>query len=82
MRELLVRVESGSQCSQLASFLRGCRAQPRVIDERSVAIDLDDDGCPGLATLVAAVEEWRSSSRAGEVSLVLGGEVRVLRTEA
>jgi hypothetical protein len=44
-------------------------------------IDLDADGCPGLATLVAAVEKWRSSSRVGEVSLALGDEVRVLRTE-
>jgi hypothetical protein len=39
-------------------------------------------GVPWPATLVAAVEEWRGSSRAGEVSLALGGEVRVLRTEA
>jgi hypothetical protein len=38
-------------------------------------------GCPGLATLVAALEEWRGSSRAGEVSLALDGEVRILRTE-
>lgn len=81
MRELLIRVESGSQCAQLASFLRGCRAKPRVVDERGLAIDLDEDGCPGLATLVAAVEEWRGSARAGEVSLELAGEVRILRTE-
>ena len=81
MMELLIRVVRGSQCPQLASFLRGCHAQPRVVDERSLAIDLDDDQCPGLATLVAAVEEWRGSSRAGEVSLAIGGEVRVLRTE-
>jgi hypothetical protein len=81
MRELLITVESGSQRRQLASFLRGCRAQPRVVEERGLAIDLDDDECPGLATLVAAIEEWRGSARAGEVSLELGGEVRILRTE-
>jgi phosphoribosyl 1,2-cyclic phosphodiesterase len=52
-----------------------------VVDERSLAIDLDDDQDPGLATLVAAIEESRGSSRVGEVSLALGGEVRVLRTE-
>jgi hypothetical protein len=80
MRELLITVESGSQCPQLASFLRGYCAQSRIVDERSLAIDLDGDECPGLATLAAAVEEWRGSSRAGEVSLALGGEVRVLRT--
>jgi hypothetical protein len=55
MNELLIRVESGSQRPQLASFLRGCRARPRFIDERSLVIDLDAGGCPGLATLVAAV---------------------------
>lgn len=81
MTELLIRVDSSSQCPRLASFLRGCRAQPRMLDEHRLAIELDDDGCPGLATLVAAVEEWRGSSRAGEVSLTLGDEVRVLRTE-
>jgi hypothetical protein len=72
MNELLIRVESGPQCPQLASFLRGCRARPHVVDERSLVIDLDADGCPGLATLVPAVKEWRGSSRAGEVSLALG----------
>jgi hypothetical protein len=34
-----------------------------------------------LATLVAAVEEWRGSSHAGEASLELDGEIRILRTE-
>ena len=81
MKELLVSVERGSQCPQLANLLCGCRAQPSVVDAHSVALDLDQGGCPGLATLVAAVEEWRSSARAGEVSLGLGDEVRVLRTE-
>jgi hypothetical protein len=81
MRVLLIRVESGSQRPQLASFLRACRTQPRVVDERGLAVDLDDDECPGLATLVAAVEEWRGSAHAGEVSLELAGEVRILRTE-
>jgi hypothetical protein len=60
MKELLIGIESGSRCPQLASFLHGCRAQPRVVDEHSVLIDLDD-GCPGLATLVAAVEEWQGA---------------------
>jgi hypothetical protein len=81
MRELPITVESGSQCPQLATFLRDCGAHPRVIDERSLAVDLDAHGCPGLATLVAALEVWRGSSRAGEVSLALDGKVRIMRTE-
>lgn len=81
MTELLIRVDTNSQCPRLASFSRRCHAQPRMLDEHPLAIELDDDGCPGLATLVAAIEEWRGSSRAGEVSLTLGDEVRVLRTE-
>jgi hypothetical protein len=61
--------------------LRDCRAQPRVIDECSLPIDLDAHGCPGVATLVATLAEWRGASRAGEVSVALDGEVRILRTE-
>jgi hypothetical protein len=81
MRELLIRVESGSHGPQLASFLRGCHAQPRVVDDHELAIDLDDEGCPGIATLVAAIDQWRASSHVGEVSLAVGDEVRILRTE-
>lgn len=76
MRESLITVERGSQCSPLASFLRGRHAQPRMVDEHRLAIDLDDDGSPGLATLVAAVEEWRSSSCAGEISHAIGAAAR------
>jgi hypothetical protein len=81
MRELLIRVENGRQCRQLESFLRDRRARPRALDEHTLAVDLDEDSCPGLATLVAAVEEWRGSSHAGEASLELDGEIRILRTE-
>jgi hypothetical protein len=45
MKELRIRVESGSQCPQLASLLRGRRVQPPVLDERSLTIDLDQAGC-------------------------------------
>lgn len=82
MRTLLITPENAARCPQLASFLSGCHAQPRVVDDRSVVVDLDDEGCPGLATLVAELEQWRSYASAGEVSLALGDEVRVLRTEA
>jgi hypothetical protein len=65
MKELLISVERGSQCPQLANLLCGCRAQPSVAGAHSIALDLDRGGCPGLATLFVAVEERRSSVRAG-----------------
>jgi hypothetical protein len=81
MHELLIGVGSGSHRSQLESFLRTCRAEPRVVDECTIAVDLDRDGCPALATLVRELDDWRCSSHAGEVALELGGEVRILRAE-
>lgn len=81
MRELLIRVETDLQCRQLERFLLDRRARARSHDGRSVVIDLDEDGCPELATLVAAVEEWRASAHAGEAVLELAGETRILRTE-
>jgi hypothetical protein len=81
MRELLIRVENDPQCRQLERFLRDRRARARPRDEYSVVVDLDEDGCPNLATLVAAVEEWRASAHAGEAVLELEGETRILRTE-
>jgi hypothetical protein len=52
-------------------------------DHRALPIDRSrrEEG-PGLTTLVAAVGEWRGSSRAGDVALELDGEVDFLRTEA
>ena len=81
MRELLIRVETGSKCRQLEGFLRERRVCARPLDEKSLAVDLDEDGCPELATLVAAVEGWRGSAHAGEAVLELEGETRILRTE-
>jgi hypothetical protein len=74
MRELLSESRAAPSARTWRAFFRGCRAQPRMVHERSLATDLDDDGCPGLATLVAAVSRsGGGSSRAGEVSLALGG---------
>jgi hypothetical protein len=67
------QVESGSQCLQLAAFLRGCRAQPRVVVERSLAIELDDDRCPG-SRRSSRRSRSGGARRGGEVSLALGGE--------
>jgi hypothetical protein len=43
MHELLIGVRSGSHRSQLESFLRTCRAEPRVVDGCTIAVDLDRD---------------------------------------
>ncbi len=58
-----------------------CGARPRVLDERSVTLDLDDGGCPSLAALVADIDTWRGRAQVPEATLRLGGETRILRTE-
>jgi hypothetical protein len=45
MRELVVSVGNAEQRDALVGFLAECGAHPRVLDERSVALDLDDGGC-------------------------------------
>jgi hypothetical protein len=78
MRELLLTIENGSKSRKWRAFC-ATAAQPQVVDERGLAVGLDD--CPGLATLVAAVEQWRGPAHASELSLALGGEMRILRGE-
>ena len=81
MRNLVVSVENADQREALIGFLRERRARPRPLDECSVVLDLDDDGCPALAALVAELEAWRWRARVGEAVLRLGEETRILRTE-
>jgi hypothetical protein len=81
MQELVVSVDNTEQCQALLDFLRECGIRPRSLDERSVALDLDEEGCPALATLVADLEAWRGRARVREAVLRLGGETRILRTE-
>jgi hypothetical protein len=81
-RCLLIRLDSAARRDDLIRFLRArgcdCRA-----DEASVAVDdCDRAAGRGLATLVALVEDWRAETHVGEVVLELGGERRILRTEA
>jgi hypothetical protein len=63
MQELVVSVDNTEQCQALLDFLRECGIRPRSLDERSVALDLDEEGCPALATLVADLEAWRGRAR-------------------
>ena len=81
MRELVIRVEHTEQRSDLLSFLREQRANPRQLDECTIALDLDEDDCPPLATLVATLDDWRARVHAGAAVLELDGETRILRTE-
>jgi hypothetical protein len=81
MRDLVVSVENADQREALLGFLRERKACPRPLGERSVVLDLDGDGCPALATLVAELDAWRGRARVGEAVLSLGEERRILRTE-
>ena len=81
-RRLVVTVERPEDRHGLIGCLRACGAQPEPLTDCDVAVELDQPGCPGLATLVAEIEAWRCSGRGGTVVLALGGERRVLRTEA
>ena len=81
MRELVVSVGNAEQRDALLGFLAACGADPRALDERSVTLDLDDTGCPALATLVADIDAWRGPARVAEATLTLGRETRILRTE-
>jgi hypothetical protein len=82
MRDLVVSVGNAEQRDALVGFLGESGARPRVLDERSVALDLDDGRCPRLATLVADIDTWRGRARIPEATLRLGKETRILRTEA
>jgi hypothetical protein len=82
MRDLVVGVGNAKQRDGLVGFLWECGARPRVLDERSVALDLDDGGCPSLAALVADIDAWRGRAHVPEATLRLGKETRILRTDA
>lgn len=81
MRELVIKLQRAEQRPQLMSFLREQGANPRQLDQYSIALDLDGDHCPPLATLVATLDDWRARAHAGETVLDLDGETRILRTE-
>jgi hypothetical protein len=81
VRELVVGVGDAEQRDLLLGFLQDCGARPRVLDERSVTLDLDDGGCPSLAALVADIDTWRGRAQVPEATLRLGEETRILRTE-
>jgi hypothetical protein len=81
MRDLVVSVGNTEQRDRLVGFLRECGALPRVLDERSVVLDLDDEGCPSLVTLVADIDAWRERAHIAEATLRLGKETRILRAD-
>ena len=63
------------------SLLAEREIQPRVRDETTLSVDNVDHASPGLATIVAAAEEWRCHARVGEITLELGPTKTILRTE-
>lgn len=80
-RHLLIALETREQRDGLMGFLEQRRIQPRVRDETRLTIENVDHASPGLATIVAAAEEWRCRARVGEVMLELGSTKTILRTE-
>jgi hypothetical protein len=81
-RRLVVRLEAEGEQESLLRFLhaRGCSAAAA-----DGATDVSIDDCyqvpPGLAVLVALVDEWRCADRVAEARLQLGDQQTVLRTE-
>ena len=80
-RSLLIHLAGGTQAARLVRFLeaRDCAAHEQH-GSRVVVDDCDRDS-PGLATLVALVEEWRCAEHLSEVALEHAGRTTILRTE-
>lgn len=80
-RAFFVELADGGQASGLVRFLerRHCAAR-REGESRVVVEDWVRDS-PGLATLVALVDEWRCAERIPEAALELAGRRTILRTE-
>ncbi len=80
-RHLVIGLETREQRDGLIRFLRERQITSNPEDEASVAIEIVDRASHGLATIVAAAEEWRCRARVGEVTLTLGESKTILRTE-
>jgi hypothetical protein len=81
-QRLLVHLEAAGEREALLRFLRahGCSS---ATPDGATDVAIDDCGQvpPGLATLVALVEEWRSAAHVFEARLELAGRQTVLRME-
>ena len=77
-----MRLEAEGEREALLRFLRthGCDAAT-ADGSTDVAVNDCDRVEPGLATLVALIEEWRCTARVPEARLRLGDQETVLRTE-
>jgi hypothetical protein len=78
---LLIVLEQRAQQDQLLRFLRDRGCDAAAEGDTNVAVDDCDRRPPGLATLVADVEEWRSAAHVPEAMLQLGDRRTFLRTE-
>ena len=77
----MIGLETREQRDGLIRFLRERQITSNAEDQANVAIEIVDQASPGLATIVAAAEEWRCRARVGEVTLALGPTKTILRTE-
>jgi hypothetical protein len=79
---LLIVLQQTAQQGQLLAFLHDRGYEAAADGDTNVAVDECDRRPPGLATLVANVEEWRASAHVLEAMLQLGDQRTYLRTEA
>ena len=74
---LVIIVEGSNEQQQLVDFLRGHDRTPKTDDGLVIVPNVGVD----IASLVALVDEWRTSACVAEVVLRLGTTETILRTE-
>jgi hypothetical protein len=81
-RSLLINLADGAQAASLVRFLRARGCAARSEDGSQIVVEDCDRDSPGLATLVALVEEWRCAEHVYEIALEFAGRTTILRTES
>jgi hypothetical protein len=79
-QKLFIRLETAEQRDALGKFLLTRRIDTSAEGELSLGYDWAGEGATSLASVVAAVEEWRRGSCV--VVLEVGERKTTLRTEA
>jgi hypothetical protein len=80
-RSLSIELDDATKADRLLRFLEAYECSARRDGEACVVVDDCESDSPGLATLIALVEEWRFAERIPEAVLELGGRRTILRTE-
>jgi hypothetical protein len=80
-RRLVIHLDDGARPDRLVGFLESRGSRARREEGARVVVDDCDRDSPGLATLVALVDEWRCAEHVPEAVLELGARKTILRTE-